>query len=210
MTQILRPYDTEIIVNDATVFTQPNLTTRTPGIVFVGAERIYFWHTDITTPGANKLYQLLRGTSGTPWGVTYYPDTGQTVTFNSGNSSFTLNDHGLRPGQDVTFQVSGGTLPTGMTASTTYYVVEVDRNNFQIATSYTNASANPPAIVSLTAGSGTILLFVDGVEVIDGGQGQNIPLSQIKWFYTPDGLILTDNTFADFLKASPGSDTYTG
>ena len=77
LTQTLTPYDTEIFVADATVLSQPDIQNRIPGVIFIGGidpitgepqdqERIIFWKVS-----GNTLQQILRGTSGTPWGQTY-------------------------------------------------------------------------------------------------------------------------------------------
>ena len=50
----------------------------------------------------------------------------------------TWNSHGLSTGTPVFFTTSGA-LPTGITASTTYYVIFVDTSTIQIATSLANA-----------------------------------------------------------------------
>lgn len=48
--------------------------------------------------------------------------------------------HGLYTGQKIQITTTGA-LPTGLTASTTYYVIEVDENTFRLATSLANAVA---------------------------------------------------------------------
>lgn len=52
----------------------------------------------------------------------------------------TYASHGLYTGQKIQITTTGA-LPTGLTASTTYYVIEVDANSFQLATSLANAAA---------------------------------------------------------------------
>lgn len=52
--------DTEIHVNNATVLGNPDTTTNTPGVVFIGKERIAFFEKD-----GNVLKRLYRGTLGT-------------------------------------------------------------------------------------------------------------------------------------------------
>jgi hypothetical protein len=79
--QDLTPYDTEIVVADASKLTQPDIANRIPGVIFIGAERIIYWQVN-----GNKLSQLLRGTVGTPWGETYptgtvVRDAGQDQAF---------------------------------------------------------------------------------------------------------------------------------
>ena len=133
LTAALTPYDTEVVLNDATVLSQPtpmqpewqqntaytigeqvfysgyNYTAtvahtstnkfeplnwsvgikRVPGVVFIGSERITFWQVDTTIPGLNKLQQILRGTSGTPWGENYA--IGQVVRDVGENQNIPLN-----------------------------------------------------------------------------------------------------------------------
>jgi len=52
----------------------------------------------------------------------------------------TWSSHGLSTGTPVIFSTTGA-LPTGITAGTTYYVIAVDANTFQIATSWANSMA---------------------------------------------------------------------
>lgn len=54
--------DTEIKVIDASKCPEPSPGTATPGVIFVGAERITYFARDLTT---NTLSQLRRGTQGT-------------------------------------------------------------------------------------------------------------------------------------------------
>lgn len=49
-------------------------------------------------------------------------------------------NHGFQLGQQVQITTTGA-LPTGLTASTTYYVVSIDANSFSLATSLANAAA---------------------------------------------------------------------
>jgi hypothetical protein len=63
----------------------------------------------------------------------------------------TWSSHNLSTGSPVVFSTTGA-LPTGITAGTTYYVVVVDGNSFQIATSFANAIAATPTVVT-TSGS---------------------------------------------------------
>lgn len=51
------------------------------------------------------------------------------------------NSHGLQNGDTVLFQTTG-TLPTGITAGTTYFVVSAGANDFQIAATFGGASIN--------------------------------------------------------------------
>jgi hypothetical protein len=60
LTQTLLNSDTEIHVEDATVFTPPSIFSNIPGVVLINGERIEFFEID-----GNVLKQLTRGTMGT-------------------------------------------------------------------------------------------------------------------------------------------------
>ncbi len=53
----------------------------------------------------------------------------------------TFNDHGLITGDCISITTTGA-LPTGLTASTNYYVIYNDANSFWLATTYANALAS--------------------------------------------------------------------
>lgn len=52
----------------------------------------------------------------------------------------TLNDHGLKTGDKVSFETTGA-LPTGLTLYNIYYVIVKDANSFWLATNFANAQA---------------------------------------------------------------------
>jgi hypothetical protein len=52
----------------------------------------------------------------------------------------TFTNHGFLLGQQIQITTTGA-LPTGLTASTTYYVVPIDANTFSLATTLANAAA---------------------------------------------------------------------
>lgn len=54
---------------------------------------------------------------------------------------FTLASHGLKTGDVVTLATSGA-LPTGLAVATQYYVIRIDADTFNLATSLANALAN--------------------------------------------------------------------
>jgi hypothetical protein len=62
LAQPLNWYDTEIVVADASGLGEPNADAVSPGVVFIGAERVTYWAIDYAT---NTLSQIRRGTSGT-------------------------------------------------------------------------------------------------------------------------------------------------
>lgn len=90
-------------------------------------------------------------------------NTPSNPTFLGSNTSLvtgtiTSTAHGLVQGLLVTLTTSGA-LPTGLATSTTYYVILLTANTFQLASSAANALAGTPIIPS-GAGSGTNTVVV--------------------------------------------------
>lgn len=81
----------------------------------------------------------------------YY--TSKAVTFNGTTDVCTSNSHGLENGWKIIF--TGGTLPTGLTAGTVYYVRDKDSNTFKVA-----SSSGGSAIDFTGNGSGTIKFYI--------------------------------------------------
>lgn len=74
-----------------------------------------------------------------------------------------LTSHGLSTGDKV-YLTTTGALPTGLSASTTYYVVKVDANSFKLTSSYANAVATTPTVINTSGSqSGTHTLFYGGL-----------------------------------------------
>jgi|TARA_Y100000289_G_scaffold64494_1_gene76467 hypothetical protein len=70
--------------------------------------------------------------------------------------ALTVESHGLKF-RDAVKVTASTTLPGGLVAGTTYFVVEDTDDTFKLATSKENASLNPPTVVDITdAGTGTI------------------------------------------------------
>ncbi len=89
------------------------------------------------------------------------PTTYTAVTLLSGaidtdSDSFTSVAHGLLDGAPVTV-VSTGSYPSGLAASTTYYVIKSSADVFKLASTFANAAAGT-AIDLLTLGSGDITI----------------------------------------------------
>jgi hypothetical protein len=74
-----------------------------------------------------------------------------TATFANATDLITSNGHGLNNGNIVQFSNSGGGLPTGISASTNYYVINATTNTFQVAA----APASTTAVNFTSDGSGT-------------------------------------------------------
>lgn len=69
----------------------------------------------------------------------------------TGTDSINITAHGYYTGQRVILTTTG-TLPTGLSTGTDYYIVVVDVDNFKLATSLDNANAG--TVVNITAASG--------------------------------------------------------
>jgi len=70
------------------------------------------------------------------------------------NDTLTFNDHRFVNIQRVTYTKGGGTVITGLTDNTAYYVIKVDQNTIKLATSSSNAIAG--TAINLTGlGAGT-------------------------------------------------------
>jgi hypothetical protein len=68
----------------------------------------------------------------------------------------TIASHGLNFGDAVALSTSTGTLPSGVTAATVYYVDAIDANTFTL---HTDALPSPSNIVDITAiGSGSVFV----------------------------------------------------
>ena len=70
------------------------------------------------------------------------------------NDTLTFNNHRFVNIQRVTYTKGGGTVITGLTDNTAYYVIKVDQNTIKLATSSSNAEAG--TAINLTGlGAGT-------------------------------------------------------
>ena len=62
LTKNLYPTDTKVYLDDASVIAQVDSSSRYPGVIFVGNERITYWEVNTTD---NYITNIRRGTSGT-------------------------------------------------------------------------------------------------------------------------------------------------
>lgn len=82
-------------------------------------------------------------------------DTPAGGTFTAATTDIcTLTAHGFNLGLIVQVSNSGGALPTGLLASTNYYVIPINANTFYLATTLANALAGTHIDIT-GAGSGT-------------------------------------------------------
>lgn len=84
-----------------------------------------------------------------------------TATFDNTTDIITSNAHGLSNGDVVQFTNSGGALPTGISALTNYYIINVTTNTFQVA-----ASSGVTSPVNFTTdGTGTNSFNLKGKKI---------------------------------------------
>jgi hypothetical protein len=80
----------------------------------------------------------------------------------------THTSHGRITGEKVYFTTTGA-LPTGITASTTYYIIKIDANSYNLATTYANAVAGTKVATSGSQ-SGVHTGYVGGMILVPGVQ----------------------------------------
>lgn len=95
------------------------------------------------------------------------------------------NDHGFKSGDRVTY-TSAGVAITGLTSGTMYWVIRVNDDEFQLATSYANAIAGTPVVGLTVLGDQTADTFrvtpdensetgtVVFVDVVEAGVASNV------------------------------------
>ena len=125
------------------------------GGVILNSTGAYGWNSTSAATGAGYDTILTRrGAANLRLGAADVGTTTATVTITIATPGVvTWSSHGLSTGTPVFFTTTGA-LPTGITASTTYYVIFVTDSTFQIATSPANALAGTAVNTSGTQ-SGT-------------------------------------------------------
>jgi hypothetical protein len=159
------------------------------------------------TPGAS-YYVITPSTNSFRLAATVGGDAISTTTAGSGihtaSTPAIINwaSHGLANGTAVGFTTTG-TLPTGMTADTVYYVNTAATNTFQISTSTTG-----PSVVTTSAGSGThTASFPYTVGSLVSYSGTNYyciatainktPPNATYWYALPSGVYEIPNPYAE-------------
>ena len=98
-------------------------------------------------------------------------DVARTKSFNtetsvsSTNETITINSHGYFTGDAVQYSNEGGTNLTGLTSTTTYFVIKSNANTFKLASSLSNANAGTAIdITAASEGNGQTQLFKRLIE----------------------------------------------
>lgn len=78
-----------------------------------------------------------------------------------------IANHGLPTGAAVQVAIGSGSLPTGLSAGTTYYVIAVDENTIKLATTLVNAEAGTAINITGygTLGAETITVTPDALAI---------------------------------------------
>jgi len=135
---------------------------------------------------------------------------------------FTTTAHGFITGTPVTLALNGGTLDANFVAGTTYYVVRLTANTYNLSTSVDNAmaatcinasaaSTGSPTVTSYVQGEFALVTAMDGTALIESftvaghGMATGTPVRFQKGAATASGVTtnityfvvrLTDDTFA--------------
>lgn len=87
-----------------------------------------------------------------------------TASVTIGTETITVNGHGFTDGQQVTYYTNGGTAITGLVDKTKYFVIKVDNDNFQLASTYELAMAGTELLISGTGNNNQVISAANVVE----------------------------------------------
>lgn len=156
-----------IIVTSTTTLPDPLAESTEYYVIYVDADTFQFAETfgdavdgtainlTDTGTGTHSVYANGGGANCYLW-ADYSNDATQdfaTTDVDTANDEITLTGHNLEHGQRIIL-TSTGSVPGGLSASTTYYVAVIDDNTISLATTYYNARVG--TYINITSvGSGT-------------------------------------------------------
>jgi hypothetical protein len=111
-------------------------------------------------PGARKRLEKLRAWIARITGALGSTATAISVTVTNATDNFGATAHGLERDENV--QVAGTAIPTGLSASTDYYVVPGDADNFKLAAS----PGGPPIDITDDGTAVTVTRQVDQAAIV--------------------------------------------
>ena len=88
-------------------------------------------------------------------------DIGVTGDLDATADTIQIVSHGYRTGAAKVYGDGGGTAPGGLVDGTVYYVIVVDTDTIQLASSRANATATVPVYINLTVGTGNAHTFTE-------------------------------------------------
>ena len=114
-------------------------------------------------------------------GVTAHPT--QTFTGEADDDYLTCVAHGVQAGDQIVVSNSGGALPTGLSASTPYFAIDVSPNKFRLAT-----IPSGPAVAITADGTGTQSFYIVGsVQKVFLAADVNTAARYSAWFSVYSG-----------------------
>lgn len=123
----------------------------------------------VATSRANAVAGTAINLTDVGSGAISYRQADQGITaVDAGTDTFTSADHRLATEARIRFFTDGGSLPTGISASTDYFVIRVDKDNFKVATTRLNA-VNGTEVNITTTGSNLYWIPQQFAIVVEGG-----------------------------------------
>jgi hypothetical protein len=101
-----------------------------------------------------------------------------SCTATAATDTLNATAHGLQTGDSVQFTNSGGGLPAGLTAGTTYFAVVTDADHFKVSDTLAHALAGTNIVDITTAGTGT-QLFAKVLAIYSLKTGNNGTLTTL-------------------------------
>lgn len=143
-----------------------------------------------------------RAASVSPFVATYFDDTELVTAVTVGTDTLTSANHVFSTGDRVKI-TSDGAIPGGLIGGTTYFVIDVDSDNFKLAATASDAAGGSAVNITDT-GSGTITvahtlylvagsngaLSIDGVTLVQGDR----VLLQDQTTATQNGIYVVSET----------------
>lgn len=125
--------------------------------------------------------------------VTAYQNA-TSKTFNGGTAVnvttdlFTITNHGFVTGQKVLYGIGGGTVITGLTDATDYYVIKVSANTFKLATTLVNAIAGTAINITVVGVGAAHTLKASGFTATLSSSN---PTTEVFKLVVDSGLVIT-------------------
>lgn len=147
-------------------------------------------------PG-NHNYYIVASTTG--WTTTGFSQ-GADSDINTQTDTITKTNHALTTGLAVLFGTAGGSSITGLSNQTTYYAIKLNENQYQLATTTTNAVAGTAIDISAPLGVGSYTITPCPLTT-QGGNG-------FYWSVSNDNANFTNLTGVSVNGISVSSVTY--
>lgn len=146
----------------------------------------------ITNDSVSNYYADLSTIMGTTqimldylqYGTIFYIPAQQTFTTSSvSGNRISITNHGYQTGLAIQITTTN-TLPTPLALNTTYYVIRISANTFEVASSYANAVAGTRITLSdVGAGTQTVIPFQDYIAQWLASPTQGALISANPYYY---------------------------